>query len=148
MARRIELHTELPGGAGEIFTALVRTLSFRRWSRAAVRAGLMPGRGLRYRYQAGTVLRAGRVVEVMNPVVITMKEILRDTPCRVGLKMRWRIEPGVSVCVVRLSVRYRLNHAAIVRRAHWERRLSIHFHNQIRFLRSNLEELRRGAKAV
>lgn len=141
MARRIEIRSEVRASAGDVFAALVRTLGFRRWTPAAGRPGFVPARGIRFRHRVGTVLRAGRIVEVMEPTVITLKEILRDPPCRVGLKMRWRIEPQVTVCFVRLTVRYRLNHAAFFRRRHWDRRLRLHFHRQFSFLAENLKML-------
>lgn len=144
MTRRKQLEACYRGTSGELFEALGRTLAFRRWPIAATgEADGMPQRGFRYRQRFGSVLRAGRVVEVIVPVAVTLKEVLADPPCRVGLKLRWRIEPGYAGCTVRLSVQYRLNHAAWLRRRHWDRRLELHFNNQLRHLARHLDTLQR-----
>ena len=62
-------------------------------------------------------------------------------PCRVSLTMRWRIEPLASGCTVRLGASYRLNHAAILRRHHWDERLRLNFRNQFTFLAVNLSRM-------
>jgi hypothetical protein len=100
----------------------------------------MPQTGFRYRFQTGSVLRSGRVVETIRPVAVTLKEILHDPPCRVALTLRWRIEPSASGSVVRLRAEYRLNHAAVLRARHWEERLSVHFGKQFTFLARNLPQ--------
>jgi hypothetical protein len=84
------------------------------------------------------VRRIGRIVEVVRPVALTLKEVLHDPPCRVSLTMRWRIEPNASGCTVRLGASYRLNHAALLRRHHWDERLRLNFRNQFTFLEANL----------
>jgi hypothetical protein len=129
--------------AGELFTALAQTLSFRRWGLLAgdCDARGIPERGCRYRRQAGSALRTGRVVEVIRPVAITLKEVLDDPPCRVGLILRWRIEPLDTGCRIRLCAEYRLNRAAMLRPWHWERRLRKHFGSQFCFLSSNLHKI-------
>jgi hypothetical protein len=93
-----------------------------------------------YRYQTGSVRRVGRVVEVVRPVALTLKEVLHDPPCRVSLTMRWRIEPSASGCRVRLAASYRLDRAAILRRRHWDERLRLNFRNQFTFLAINLRQ--------
>jgi hypothetical protein len=139
LARKQQLEGSFKATVGEIYTALGKTLAFRRWPASSPEGlGTWPPTGSRYRCQAGSVVRAGRVVETVRPVGATLKEILHDPPCRVGLTMRWRIEPLAEGCSVRLRVVYRLNHAAVLRARHWDRRLSCHFRKQFTFLARNL----------
>jgi hypothetical protein len=139
LARKLQLKGSFRAPVGEIYAALGRTLAFRRWPESSPESiGAWPAAGSRYRYHSGVVLRAGRIVEIVRPVGATLKEILHDPPCRVGLTMRWRIEPMADGCTVRLRVVYRLNHAALLRARHWERRLSFHFRKQFGFLARNL----------
>lgn len=140
MSRRQQLEAVYAASTGEVFAALVRTLTFRRWSPAdASLGGSLPQRGLRYRHEFGGVLRAGRVVEVMRPIGVTLKEILHDPPCRVSLTLRWRIEPVADGTAVRLTARFRLNHAAVLRGRHWDRRLRLHFRRQFAFIARHLD---------
>jgi hypothetical protein len=136
-------HVRIEATVGEIFDALGRTLAFRRWPSSAVSVGAsLPDSGTRYRFQTGGIRRAGRIVEVIRPVSITLKETLNDPPCGVVLTMRWRIEPGTdSSCSVRLSAEYRLNHASRLRARHWDRRLRLHFQNQFSHLGDNVRRL-------
>ena len=139
MARKQQLDETLAGTVSEVFAALGQTLAFRRWKPfVGTDPEHFPMSGCRYRYRTGSVLRVGRIVETIRPVGITLHEILQDSPCRVVLTMRWRIEPVPSGCVVRLCARYRLNRAAALRGRHWDRRLSRHFRNQFAFLARNL----------
>jgi len=139
LARKQQLEGRFAATVSEIYVALGRTLAFRRWPPPAQDgAGAWPQPGSRYRCQNGTVLRAGRVVEIVRPVGATLKEILHDPPCRVGLTMRWRIEPLRDGCTVRLRVVYRLNHAALLRARHWDRRLALHFERQFTVLARHL----------
>jgi hypothetical protein len=87
------------------------------------------------------VLRIGRIVEVTRPVGITLKEALNDSRCRVVLTFRWRIDPVVDGSSLRLNASYRLNHAAILRRRHWDGRLERHFRNQFAFVAINLDRM-------
>ncbi|HEY5665465.1 MAG TPA: hypothetical protein VIV64_02005 [Gammaproteobacteria bacterium] len=148
MARKQQLQVGLPGTVSDVYTALGRTLAFRRW-RPLLEMGSdpTPQPGSLYRCRAGSVIRAGRVVETIRPVGITLSEILRDSPCRVFLTMRWRIEPVTEGSVVRLCATYRLNRAAALRARHWDRRLMRHFRNQFRFLSINLETSRAARAA-
>ena len=99
----------------------------------------MPTAGSSYRYRAGSVLRQGRIVEVIRPVAVTLKEVLHDPPCRVALTLRWRVDSSPVGCSVRLGAEYRLNHAAVLRTRHWDRRLAAHFGRQFTFLAKRLE---------
>lgn len=142
--RRQQLDAVLAGPKGEVFAALCRTLAFRRWPVAPV-DDAAPAQGRHYAYQTGSVRRTGRIVEVVRPVALTLKEVLHDPPCRVSLTMRWRIEPQASGCVVRLGASYRLSQAAILRRQHWDERLRLHFRNQFTFLAANLSRMQNDA---
>jgi hypothetical protein len=140
LARKQQLEGCFGAAVSEIYAALGKTLAFRRWPASSLEGGsAWPSPGSRYRCQSGSVLRAGRVVDIVRPIGATLKEILHDPPCRVGLTMRWRIEPLTEGCVVRLRVLYRLNHAALLRARHWDRRLSRHFEKQFAFLARNLD---------
>jgi hypothetical protein len=142
VARRQELDAVFPGTLGEVFTALARTLSFRRWgSTDVLLQPALPGPGHPYRHHAGKALRVGRIVDVTRPVGLTLKEILHDPPCRVMLTLRWRIDPVQTGSAVRLNASYRLNHAAMLRARHWDRRLRQNFSLQFRFIARNLDQM-------
>jgi hypothetical protein len=108
----------------------------------------MPAQGRRYSYQTGSVRRVGRIVEVVRPLALTLKEVLHDPPCRVSLTLRWRIEPLASGCTVRLGASYRLDHAAILRQRHWDERLRLNFCNQFTFLAVNLSRMQNDAASI
>src|SRR5690606_20974403 len=74
----------------------------------------------------GTVLRRGRVVEVLRPVGLTLQESLLDPPCCVRLRLRWRLEPLEEGSLARLDARYTLNGAATLRARHWRARIEQH----------------------
>jgi hypothetical protein len=139
LTRKQQLEGAFSATVNEIYLALGQTLSFRRWPVSLHDGiGVWPASGTRYCFRHGTVIRAGRVVETVRPLGATLKEILHDPPCRVGLTMRWRIEPLRDGCTVRLRVVYRLNHAAMLRARHWDRRLALHFRTQFAFLARKL----------
>ena len=148
MFRRQEMSAAYDGAVAAVFTALCRTLAFRRWHLAADSdGGEIPRQTMSYRYQTGSVRRAGRVVEVVRPVALTLKEVLHDPPCRVILTMRWRVEPMASGCTVRLAASYRLDRTAILRRRHWDERLRLNFRNQFTFLAVNLGRMQQEARS-
>lgn len=137
------------GSTAAVFAALCRTLAFRRWPAASLLAeDVLPEQGRRYAWQTGSVRRAGRIVEVVRPVGITLKEVLNDPPCRVSLTLRWRIDPVAAGCAVRLGASYRLSRAAVLRRRHWDERLENHFRNQFTFLAHNLGRMQARDAAV
>jgi hypothetical protein len=143
VARNQQLEAVFPGTVSEVFSALVHTLSFRRWRhhQALSLSDGFPATGTSYRYQAGSVHRAGRIVAVTRPVGFTLKEVLHDPPCRVMLTLRWNLDPVLAGSCLRLQARYRLNHAALLRGRHWDHRLRLHFSNQFRFVAENLERV-------
>ena len=111
----------------EAFTALVAAVARGRWDRQAVLGPPdRPPPGMRYAQQRGSVLRTGRVIECIRPVSITLHELLDDSPCRVELKLRWRLEPIESGSRLRLTASYALKGAAPLRRQHWDTRISAH----------------------
>jgi hypothetical protein len=120
-----EAESERP--IAEAFTALVAVVARGRWDRQAVLGPPdRPPAGLRYVQQRGSVLRTGRVVECIRPVSITLHELLDDSPCRVELKLRWRLEPIESGSRLRLIASYALKGAAPLRRQHWDTRIRAH----------------------
>jgi len=143
LARKQKFEFRLEGTVNEVFAALIATIAFRRWAPVTLSVfGPLPVAGSRYRYRAGSVLRQGRVVEVICPVAVTLKEVLHDPPCRVALTLRWRVDSSSAGCSVRLGAEYRLNHAAVLRSRHWDRRLAAHFGRQFTFLVKRLESTR------
>lgn len=133
----------------EVFSALVRTLALRRWGAGALSGDLdaLPGAGCRYARQTSTALRTGRVLEVIRPVSITLYETLDDPPCRVRLKLRWRLYATDAGSLLKLDLQYRLNHAAALRQRHWHGRLATHCGKLFHFVRRNLDWQQREAAA-
>ena len=149
MSKKQALSGRFQGIVNELYLALGLTLAFRRWNRAIdPETEPIPGAGCRYRFRVGSVLRSGRIVEKIRPLGVTLHEVLLDSPCRVVVTMRWRIEPVPSGCVVRLGVTYRLNQAAALRARHWDRRLTRHFRNQFTHLGRNLASAQASSAAA
>lgn len=142
--RRQQFRATFPAALGETFAALAMTLAYRRWSPADE----LPRTGYRYCHRTGSVLRVGRIVDVVRPCGLTLEEVLHDAPCRVRLMLRWRIEPLREACLVRLDVRYGLNHAASLRFGHWDQRLRLHFARQLKYIGLNLGRLHRQAELL
>lgn len=131
----------------QVYQALLRTLAFRRWTAAGVAGEDGPRPGLAYRFQTQTALRTGRVLELIRPVAVSLEETLDDPPCRVRLKLKFRIEPVESGSLVRLDLRYRLDKAAQLRPRHWHRRLYGHARRTLGFVRADLERQQTVAAA-
>lgn len=134
----------------EVFNVLVRVLALRRWGMGAADAGEpMPKTGCRYARQSRSVLRRGRVLEIIRPVSLTLYETLHDPPCRVRLKLRWHIYPVEAGSLLRLNLRYQLNSAAALRKRHWNGRLHAHCARMLYWVKHNLEQGRipQGAAA-
>ena len=76
----------------KVFSALVQMLARSRWAsdERLAGAGRLPRVGQTYVQRRGSVIRRGRVVECLRPVVLTLYESLFDPPCRVRLRLRWR----------------------------------------------------------
>lgn len=108
-----------------VFASLNRVLAKRRWG-VLGREGEQESRprvGCSYARQSGSVLRRGRVMEIIRPVSLVLYETLHDPPCNVRLQLRWHIHPVAAGSLLRLTLRYELNGAATLRKQHWARRL-------------------------
>ncbi len=112
----------------EVFSALVQMLARSRWAseQRPAGSGRLPRVGQTYVQRRGSVIRRGRVVECLRPVVLTLYESLFDPPCRVRLRLRWRLEPLDTGSLVLLDANYELNGPAYLNRHHW--RSEIHTH--------------------
>lgn len=137
---------QFPDSMAEVFNALIAALARHRWGESARldAAPRMPRVGSRYVNERGTVLRRGRVLECRKPVALTLYETLFDTPCRVRLRLRWRVEPRDSGSVLRLDLNYELNAAATIRRRHWHGQLDAHCGRMFGFVRSSLGSAETG----
>lgn len=111
-----------------VFASVLQVLARRRWAAEPWFDGADPNPpvGRRYVYRNGSLLRRGRVVECLRPVLLTLYESLIDPPCRVRLRLRWRLEPLDTRTSVLLDARYELNGPAYLNRRHW--REQIHGH--------------------
>jgi len=87
---------------------------------------VQPKVGCRYARQRKSVLRRGRVLEIIRPVSLTLYETLHDPPCRVRLQLRWRLYSMEAGSLLHLALRYELNGAASLRQGHWHARLQAH----------------------
>jgi hypothetical protein len=129
-----------------VFAALLAALARHRWAEGAPQdaSGCVPRVGCRYANKRGTLLRRGRVLECLRPVSLTLYETLFDAPCRVRLKIRWRLESVEAGCLLRLEMRYDLNGAATIRHRHWHRQLHAHGQRMLGFVG---RQLRRQSQA-
>lgn len=111
-----------------VFSAMLRVLARRRWAAESWfdAEQTRPPVGRPYVSRNGAVVRRGRIVECLPPVLLTLYETLFDAPCRVRLRLRWRLEPQETGTSVLLDARYELNGPAYLNRKHW--RQEIHGH--------------------
>lgn len=131
---------QFPESMTDVFSALIAELARHRWAEGARldAAPRMPRVGSRYVNERGTVLRRGRVLECRKPIALTLYETLFDTPCRVRLRLRWRVEPRESGSLLRLDLNHELNAAASLRRRHWHGRLEAHCGRMFEFVHMRL----------
>lgn len=124
-----------------VFSALLTSLAKRRWAEGHGEDSerIAPRVGVRYVNERGSVLRRGRVLECLRPVSVTLYETLFDPPCRVRLKLRWRLEPGEDDSLLRLEARYDLNGAATLRHRHWRRQIAEHCGRMLNFVEREVE---------
>jgi len=109
-----------------VYDALLAVLARRRWGGEAWFDPLTnrPIAGRSYVFRNGSVVRRGRVVECRQPVLLTLYEALFDPPCRVRLRLRWRLEPLDRVTLLRLDARYELNSPAYLNRKRWREEIA------------------------
>lgn len=124
----------------EVFVALNKVLARHRWGTGEPgEEQCQPRIGCRYERQSRSVLRRGRVLEIIRPVSLTLYETLHDPPCRVRLQLRWRLHPLESGSLLRLVLRYQLNGAATLRQRHWHGRLHAHCERMLGFVAAELK---------
>ena len=119
--------TRLEAPITSVFAALIDVVARGRWGAARIVLDApQPRPGCEYAQQRRTVLRRGRVLECLRPVKLTLEETLLDRPCRVQLRLKWRLEPLETSSCVLLEANYTLNGAASLRRRHWDERIHAH----------------------
>ena len=126
----------------QVFSALLRMLARSRWNpdQTLVEPEPLPRVGQVYVQRRGSVIRRGRVVECLRPVLVTLYESLFDAPCRARLRMRWRLEPLDAESRVLLNVSYELNSPAYLTRRHWAREIDAHCSKLMKALEIRLSE--------
>jgi len=123
--QRHELKLDSP--ITHVFAALIDVVARGRWGGVQIVPATQPPRpGCEYAQQRRTVFRRGKVLECLRPVKLTLEETLLDRPCRVKLRLQWRLEPVETGSCVLLEAKYSLNGAAILRRGHWYERIHGH----------------------
>ena len=127
----------------DVFTALASTLARNRWGSGDWLSDPdgLPKVGQLYAQRRGSVVRRGRVVECLRPVVLTLYESVLDPPCRVRLRLRWRLEPLDEDSLVILEANYDLNGPAYLNRRHWDQEIRSHCKKLLRALVARLDDL-------
>ena len=123
-----------------VFAALNRVLGKHRWAVTGQsdETEAWPKAGCRYARTRKSVLRRGRVLEIIRPVSLTLYETLYDPPCRVRLQLRWRIHSLDTGSLLHLVLSYQLNGAAALRARHWHGRLHEHCARMLKFVAAEL----------
>ena len=126
----------------EVFSALIQMLARSRWASDDRLAGSdrLPRVGRTYVQRRGSVIRRGRVVECLRPVGLTLYESLFDPPCRVRLRLRWRLEPLETGSLVLLDANFELNGPAYLNRRHWRSEIHTHCGKLLRALAARLTD--------
>ena len=110
-----------------VYDSLLTVLARRRWAGEAWFAvDRRPSVGQQYVVRNGAVVRRGRVVECLYPVLLTLQEILFDPPCRVRVRLRWRFEPTDAATALRLDTSCELNRPASLNRKRWQAEIDAH----------------------
>ena len=112
----------------EVFSALVQMLARSRWAvdERLAEPDRLPREGQAYVQRRGSVIRRGRVVECLRPVVLTLYESLFDPPCRVKLRLRWRLKTLETESLILLDASYELNGPAYLNRRRWRNEIHTH----------------------
>jgi hypothetical protein len=136
-----------PDSLQAVFMALNRVLGKHRWAVTGQldEADALPKAGCRYARNRKSVLRRGRVSEVIRPVSLTLHETLYDPPCRVRLQLRFRVHSLAAESLLHLALSYQLNGAASMRSRHWHRRLQEHCARMLQFVAKELVRSRQAA---
>lgn len=110
------------------YAALLAAAGKRRWRSTAELLGTLgsPLKGIEYAYRRGSLLRRGRVLEALPPVALSLRESLDDPPCKVAVRLRFRVEPVADGTALRVELRYELNPAATLNARGWDRELRGH----------------------
>ncbi len=129
-----------------VFASVLQVLARRRWAAESWFDGddSRPPVGRRYVYRNGTLIRRGRVVECSRPVLLTLYESLIESPCRVRLRLRWRLEPLDSGTSVWLDARYELNGPAYLNRRHWRQQIHGHCGRLLMAVQARLVDAQAG----
>ena len=123
--QRHEIRIDAP--ITHVFAALIDVVARGRWGAAQIVLNTQqPRPGCVYAQQRRTVFRRGRVLACLRPVKLALEETLVDRPCRVKLRLQWRLEPLDDGSCVLLEAKYSLNGAAILRSRHWYERIHGH----------------------
>ena len=139
--------TRLDAPITHVFAALIDVVARGRWGAAQVVLNApQPRPGCEYAQQRRTVFRRGKVLECLRPVKLTLEETLLDRPCRVKLRLQWRLEPLDSGSCVLLEAKYSLNGAATLRRGHWRERIHGHCARMLGALAPQIAAARRAAE--
>jgi len=137
--------TRLEAPITSVFSALIDVVARGRWGAARIVLDApQPRPGCEYAQQRRTVLRRGKVLECLRPVKLTLEETLLDRPCRVQLRLKWRLEPLETTSCVLLEASYTLNGAASLRRRHWDERIHGHCSRMLGLLRPQLAAAQRA----
>jgi hypothetical protein len=137
--------TRLEAPITNVFSALIDVVARGRWGAPRIVLDApQPRPGCEYAQQRRTVLRRGKVLECLRPVKLTLEETLLDRPCRVQLRLKWRLEPLEASSCVLLEASYTLNGAASLRRRHWDERIHGHCTRMLGALRPQIAAAQRA----
>ena len=137
--------TRLEAPITSVFSALIDVVARGRWGATRIVLDApQPRPGCEYAQQRRTVLRRGKVLECLRPVKLTLEETLLDRPCRVQLRLKWRLEPLETSSCVLLEANYTLNGAASLRRRHWDERIHGHCTRMLAALRPQIAAAQRA----
>jgi hypothetical protein len=135
----------------QVYSELLEMLARSRWGATSLLAETdrSPRVGQAYVQRRGSVVRRGRVVECLRPVIVTLYESLFDAPCRVRLRLGWRLEPQNDGSLLLLDASYELNGPAYLNRRHWAKEIDAHCGKLMKAMAVRLEDeqSRHGAES-
>ena len=140
--------TRLDPPITSVFAALIDVVARGRWGAAhivLVRAATAPGLRIRAAKTQGAAPRQGaRALAARD--AHARGETLLDRPCRVKLRLKWRLEPLETSSCVLLEAKYTLNGAASLRRRHWDEQIHGHCTRMLGALRPQIAAAQRAAQ--